>query len=114
MESDSEMIVAQCQSMICNLGISKRELQKIDKEWIKEDEYKPDETRFERFKKYYITDTAILAADELQPTNNHANSAIQQKINDLSDLLVKLQNDNSVLMANLLRKSLKLLNAADN
>ena len=69
------MIVAQCQSIIRNLGISKRELRKIDKVWIKEDKNEPDETRFERFKKYYIAKTAILAADEVQPTNNHANSA---------------------------------------
>ena len=34
-EYDSEMIVAQYQSMIRELGISKRELRKIDKSWTK-------------------------------------------------------------------------------
>ena len=86
--------------MIHNSGISKCEVQKINKEWVKEDENKPDETRFKWFKKYYIAKTAILAADEVQPTINHANSAMQQPINNFSDLLVTLQNDNSVLMAN--------------
>ena len=64
-EYNSELSVAQCQSMIRNSGISKRELQQIDKAWAKEDKGKPDETRFERFKEYYIAETAILAADEV-------------------------------------------------
>ena len=99
-EYKSEMIVAQCQSVIRRLGISKQELQSIDKDWSVEDRYKPDETRFERLKQYYIAETAILAADEVQATNNHANSVLQQKVNDLGNSLIKLQNDNSVLMAN--------------
>ena len=99
-EYDSTMIVAQCQSMIRNSGISKRELRQIDKAWAKEDKGKPYEARFERFKKYYIAEIAIKAADEVQPTNNHANSAMQQKINELSESLVQMRQHNSVLMAN--------------
>ena len=99
-EYDSAMIVAQCQSMIRNSGISKRELRQIDKAWAKEDKGKPDEARFEQFKKDYIAETAIIAADQVQPTNNHANSAMQQKINELSESLVQMRQDNSVLMAN--------------
>ena len=99
-EYDSELIVAQCQSMIRNLGIRKRELRKIDKDWTKEDKYKPDETRLERFKKYYIAETAILDADEVQSTNYQANSVIEHKIDNLTTNILKLQNKNSVLMAN--------------
>ena len=98
-ENDSAMIVAQCQSMICNWGISKRELRQIDKAWAKEDKGKPDETRFEQFKKYYIVETVIIAVDEVQPANNHTNSAMQQKSNKLSESLVQMRKDNSVLIA---------------
>ena len=94
------MIVLQCQSIIRNSGISKRELWQIDKAWAKEDKGKPDEARFERFKKYYIAETAIIVADEVHPTNNHTNSVMQQKNNELSESLVQMRQDNSVLMAN--------------
>ena len=87
-EYDKAMIVAQCQSMIRNSGISKRELQLIDKARAAEDKGEPDVTRFKRFKEYYIAETAVLAADEVQPTTNHANSAMQQKIEDLSESLI--------------------------
>ena len=86
--------------MIRNSGISKRELRQIDKAWAKEDKGKPNETRFERFKEYYIAKTAILAADEVQITTKHANSVMQQKIDELSESLVQMRQDNSVLMAN--------------
>ena len=99
-EYDKDVIVSQCQSMIRNSGISKKELRLIDKAWAVEDKGEPEETRFNRFKEYYIAATAVLAADEVQPTTNHANSAMQQKIDDLSETLVQMQQDNSVLMAN--------------
>ena len=86
--------------IIRNSGISKRELRLIDKAWAVEDKDEPEETRFVRFKEYYIAETAILAADEVQTTKNHANSAMQQKIDDLSESLMQMQQDNSVLMTN--------------
>ena len=99
-EYDKATIVSQCQSVIRNLGINKRELGLIDKAWVLEDKNEPEETRFVRFKVYYIAETAILAADEAQPTTNYANSAMQQKIDDLSESLLQMQQDNSLLMAN--------------
>ena len=99
-EYDKATIVSQCQSVIRNSGINKRELRLIDKGWVVEDKNKPEDTRFTRFKDYYIAETAILAADEAQPMTNHANSAMQQKIDELSESLVQMQQDNSVLMAN--------------
>ena len=99
-EYGKSMIVAQCQSMIRNSGISKRELQLIDKAWADKDKGEPDETRSDRFKEYFIAETAILAADEVQPRKNHANSAMQQKIDELSESQMQMQQDNSVLMAN--------------
>ena len=89
---DSELLVAQCQSRICDLGICKRELRKIDREWARDDQGKDPNTRFERFKTYYITKKVILAADELQGTTNWANSAMKQKITYL-----KASLHNSVL-----------------
>ena len=62
----------------------------IDKAWAVEDKNKPEETRFVRFKVYYITETAILAVVEAQPTTNYANSAMQQKIGDLSESLLQM------------------------
>ena len=97
---DSELLVAQCQSAIRDSGISKRELRKIDKEWTKEDTGKDEATRFERFKTYYIAETAILAADEVQGTNNRANSAVAQQLTELEATVTKLKHDNSVLMTN--------------
>ena len=99
-EYDKATIVVQCQSVIRNLGINKQDLRLIDKAWAVEDKNKPEETRFVPFKVYYIAKTAILAADEAQPTTNYANSAMQQKNDDLSESLLKMQQDNSVLMAN--------------
>ena len=64
------MIVAKCQSMIRESGICKQELGKIDRDWAKDDKDGDDDTRFERFKTYYITEIAILAADEVQGTTN--------------------------------------------
>ena len=86
--------------MIRNSGINKQELRLIDKAWALEDKKEPEETRFVRFKVYYITETAILAADKAQPMTNYANSALQQKIGDLSESLLQMQQDNSILMAN--------------
>ena len=97
---DSELLVAQCQLRIRESGICKQELCKIDKEWAREDTGKDPDTRFERFKTYYITETAILAADEVQCTANRANSAMKQKMTDLEATVSKLRIDNSVLMAN--------------
>ena len=74
---DSELLVAQCQSKICDSGICKQELRKIDKEWAKEDKNEDPDTRFERFKTYYITERAILAADEVQGITNWENSAME-------------------------------------
>ena len=99
-EYNKATIVSQCQSVIRNSGINKRELRLIDKGWAVEDKNKPEDTRFVRFKVYYIAETAILAADEAQPTTNYANSAMQQKIDDLNESLLQMQHDNSVLMAN--------------
>ena len=39
---------------------------------------------------YYIAKTAIQAANEAQPMTNHANSAMQQKIDDLSESLLQM------------------------
>ena len=97
---DSELIVAQFQSKIRESGIYKRELPKIDKDWTIDNRYKDSKTRFKRFKTYYITKTAILAADEVEDTTNKANSAIVQKVTNLEATASKLCNGNSVLMAN--------------
>ena len=51
--------------MICKSGICKHELRRINKGWTKEDKNQAGDTRFEWFKTYYITETAILAADEV-------------------------------------------------
>ena len=82
------------------MGICKRELYKIDKDWTKEDLNADVDTRFERFKNYYITKTAILAADEVQGTTNRANSAMEQKLTNLQATVTKLHHANSVLMGN--------------
>ena len=94
------MIVVQCQSMIPESGICKQKLRKIDKDWAQNDKNGDNDTIFERFKSYYITETAILVADEVQSITNQANSAMEQKITDLQDIVSKLHNNNSVLMTN--------------
>ena len=56
--------------MICELGICKQELRKIDKDWAKDDWYGDVDTKFERSKTYCITKKPILVADEVQGTTN--------------------------------------------
>ena len=97
---DNELLVAQCQSRICDSGICKQELRKIDKEWARDDKAKDPDTIFEQFKTYYITETTILAADEVQGTTNRVNSAMEQMMTNLEATVSKLCIDNSVLMAN--------------
>ena len=97
---DSELIVAQCQSKICESGICKQKLRKSNKDWTKEDLNADADTRIEHFKNFYITETAILAADEVQGTTNRVNSAMEQKLTNLQATVAKLHHDNSVLMAN--------------
>lgn len=71
---DSELIVSRCQLKIRGSGICKQELRKIDKDLLKKDLSADTDTRFKRFKNYYITKTAGLAVDEVQGTTNQANS----------------------------------------
>ena len=72
----------------------------MEKDWTKEDQNADPDTRFKWFKTYYITKTDILAADEVQSTTNWASSAMEQKLTDLQATVLKLNYNNSVLMAN--------------
>ena len=65
---ESEMTFVQCQSMIHESGICKQEFRKIDKDWAQDDKNGDGNTIFERFKTYYIPETAILAADKVPGT----------------------------------------------